>query len=85
MGPFENQYIGVDTFTPSFEDIKVNVPTNTSPSVVGSILSNLPNIFGAIGQVFGNQAQQQPQQVRQDLTPVYLLGGAILLILLTKK
>lgn len=81
MGPFEEP-------TPNSEDIKVNVPANTSPGVVQDILNNLPNIFGALGGIFGwqqQQQQQQPQQPQQDLTPVYLLGGAIILILLTKK
>jgi hypothetical protein len=80
MGPFEEP-------TPNSEDIKVNVPANTSPGVVQDILNNLPNIFGALGGIFGwqQQQQQQPQQPQQDLTPVYLLGGAIILILLTRK
>ena len=80
MGPFEEP-------TPNSEDIKVNVPANTSPGVVQDILNNLPNIFGALGGIFGWQQQQQQQQPQpqQDLTPVYLLGGAIILILLTRK
>lgn len=80
MGPFEEP-------TPNSEDIKVNVPANTSPGVVQDILNNLPNIFGALGGIFNwqQQQQQQPQQPQQDLTPVYLLGGAIILILLTRK
>jgi len=80
MGPFQEP-------TPNSEDIKVNVPANTSPGVVQDILNNLPNIFGALGGIFGWQQQQQQQQPQpqQDLTPVYLLGGAIILILLTRK
>ena len=88
MGPFSTDpnLIGIDTFTPTFEDIKVNVPQNTSSTVVNGILNNLPSIFSALGSIFGQQAQQQPQvQPKQDLTPVYLLGGAILIILLTRK
>lgn len=79
MGPFDPQEI-------TNQDISVNVPVNTQPSVISDILSNLPNIFSGIAGIFGNQQQvQQPVQVRQDLTPVYILGGAIILILLTKK
>ena len=79
MGPF-------DPIDVTNQDISVNVPVNTQPSVINDILSNLPNIFGGIASIFGNQQQvQQPVQVRQDLTPVYLIGGAIILILLTKK
>jgi len=79
MGPYN--------LPPDSTDITVNVPANTSPGVVNDILNNLPSIFTALGGIFGiqQQNQQQVQPVRQDLTPVYLLGGAILLILLTKK
>jgi hypothetical protein len=69
------------------EGIQVNVPKNTSSNVVGDILNNLPNILGALGGFFGKQEQiqQQQQPQAQDMTPIYLLGGLALIILLTRK
>jgi len=82
MGPYSEE----PKFTP--EQVTVNVPANTSGSVINDILGNLPNITSALGSIFGWSSQNQPpQQIqqKQDLTPVYLIGGAIILILLTKK
>lgn len=80
-----NDFVG--PVMPTSQDITVNVPKNTSSNVVGDILNNLPNILGALGGFFGNQQQQQQQQqpVAQDMTPIYLLGGLALIILLTRK
>ena len=81
MGPLEND------FSLENSNVSVNVPKSTSSSVVGDILGNLPNILGALSGLFGkNQQQQQQQQPpAQDMTPIYLLGGLALIILLTKK
>lgn len=80
-----NNFVG--PVMPTSQDITVNVPKNTSSNVVGDILNNLPNILGALGGFFGNQQQQQQQQQppAQDMTPIYLLGGLALIILLTRK
>jgi hypothetical protein len=81
-----NDFVG--PVMPTSQDITVNVPKNTSSNVVGDILNNLPNILGALGGFFGRQTtqQQQPQQPpAADMTPLYLLGGLALIILLTKK
>jgi hypothetical protein len=77
----------VGPLLPTSQDITVNVPKNTSSNVVGDILTNLPNILGALGGFFGTQQQQQQQQQApaQDMTPIYLLGGLALIILLTRK
>jgi hypothetical protein len=80
-----NDFVG--PVMPTSQDIAVNVPKNTSSNVVGDILNNLPNILGALGGFFGSQQQQQQQQQppAQDMTPIYLLGGLALIILLTRK
>jgi hypothetical protein len=77
----------VGPIMPTSGDISVNVPKNTSSNVVSDILGNLPNILGALGGFFGKQQQQQQQQAppATDMTPIYLLGGLALIILLTKK
>jgi hypothetical protein len=69
------------------EGIQINVPKNTSPNVVGDILNNLPSILGGLAGIFGRQEQiqQQQQPPAQDMTPIYLLGGLALIILLTRK
>jgi hypothetical protein len=80
MGPFQ------EDLPESAQNVTVNVPKNTSLSVVGDILGNLPNILGALGGLFGKKEQAQQQQApAQDMTPVYLLGGLALIILLTRK
>jgi len=49
-------------------------------------LGNLPNILGALSGLFGKKEQAQQQQApAPDMTPVYLLGGLALIILLTRK
>jgi hypothetical protein len=81
-----NDFVG--PVMPTSQDITVNVPKNTSSNVVGDILNNLPNILGALGGFFGKKEQQYQQQqtpVAQDMTPIYLLGGLALVILLTRK
>lgn len=76
----------VGPILPTVQDVSVNVPKNTSSNVVGDILNNLPNILGALGGFFGKQTTQQQQpQPTQDMTPIYLLGGLALIILLTRK
>jgi len=69
------------------EGIQINVPKNTSENVVGDILNNLPSILGSLAGLFGKQEQiqQQQQPPAQDMTPIYLLGGLALIILLTRK
>lgn len=80
MGPYS------EDIALTSSDVTVNVPKNTSSNVVGDILTNLPNILGALGGIFGQQQQQQPQAPpAQDMTPIYLLGGLALIILLTRK
>jgi hypothetical protein len=77
----------VGPILPTVQDVSVNVPKNTSSNVVGDILNNLPNILGALSGFFGKQTTQQQQQAppAPDMTPVYLLGGLALIILLIKK
>jgi len=79
MGPFEEN---IPT-----EGIQINVPKNTPSNVVGDILNNLPGILGGLAGIFGRQEQiqQQQQPPAQDMTPIYLLGGLALIILLTRK
>lgn len=81
MGPLEND------FSLENSNVSVNVPKDTPSGVIGDILTNLPNILGALGGLFGNQQQiqQQQQPPAQDMTPIYLLGGLALIILLTRK
>jgi hypothetical protein len=69
------------------EGIQINVPKNTSSNVIGDILNNLPGILGGLAGIFGKQEQiqQQQQPPAQDMTPIYLLGGLALIILLTRK
>ena len=69
------------------EGIQINVPKNTSSNVIGDILNNLPGILGGLAGIFGKQqqTQQQQQPPAQDMTPIYLLGGLALIILLTRK
>jgi hypothetical protein len=80
MGPLEE-------ITAENTGVAVNVPVNTSPSVISDILGNLPEILGAFTGIFGQQQQMQQQQPppAQDMTPIYLLGGLALIILLTRK
>lgn len=69
------------------EGIQINVPKNTPSNVIGDIINNIPDIIGALSGIFGRQEQiqQQQQPPPMDLTPIYLLGGLTLIILLTKK
>jgi hypothetical protein len=82
MGPF-----GDTDFSGGFSGsgstgggVNVNVPSGTSPDYIGMIMNNLPSIFGLFGG-----GQQQPQPVRPDYTPYYILGGAALVLLLVNK
>ena len=77
MGPLE--------IDPLANVVGVNVPVNTSPGVINDILGNLPNITGALTDIFGIIRPQQQQPQTQNLTPLYLLAGIALLIALTKK
>jgi hypothetical protein len=70
---------------PLADVVGVNVPVNTSPGVISDILGNLPNITGALTDIFGIIRPQQPQPQTQNLSPIYLLAGLALLIALTKK
>lgn len=80
MGPF------TEDLPESAQNVTVNVPKNTPSNVVGDILENLPNILGSLSALFGKKEQEQQQQApAQDLTPIYILGGLALIILLTRK
>jgi hypothetical protein len=75
----------------SLPDFKVNVPEGTSGDVINGIIQNLP-VIGAlvttvVGGLFGPRDRNQPPPPPPppDLTPIYLMGGLILLITLTKK
>jgi len=67
--------------------VKVNVPTGTGGDVIGQILNNLPVIGEAIGSIFGGLKKQNvpPPPPPPDLTPIYLMGGLILILTLTRK
>lgn len=54
----------------------VNVPAGTSDSIISGLLSNLPALFSFF---------QKEEKPKENFTPYYLLGGVLLLVLLTNN
>jgi len=79
MGPYEEPQ--------TFQDFSINVPANTPQDIINQILQNIPQLGQALGGIFSWLKPQQPPPPQQqpDLTPLYLLGGLTLIILLTRK
>ena len=74
-GPADSQPGGINN---PGTGINVSVPQGTSPNILQSILSNLPNILGIFGP-------QQPIQQKPDYTPYYILGGAAIVYLIASR
>jgi hypothetical protein len=80
MGPFGDTDFFSGGSSTSAGNVNVNVPSGTSPDYISMIMQNLPSIFGLFGG-----GQQQPQPIKPDYTPYYILGGAALVLLLFNK
>ena len=55
---------------------QVNVPNNASNSLITGLLSNLPSLFEFINP---------KKEEETNYMPYYLLGGVLLIVLLTNK